>query len=49
MKQAFTAAIAEGDEVHEEEIEESDDVNDILKKGIPEQCADASEYHGVGQ
>ena len=32
LKQAFTAAIAEGDEVHEEEIEESDDVNDILKK-----------------
>ena len=26
LKQAFTAAIAEGDEVHEEEIEESDDV-----------------------
>ena len=32
LKQAFTAAIAEGDEVHEEEIEESDDVNDILKR-----------------
>lgn len=32
LKQAFIAAIAEGSEVHEEEIEESDDIGIILKK-----------------
>lgn len=32
LKQAFIGSIAEGSEVHEEEIEESDDIGMILKK-----------------